>query len=79
LGKGFWLRIAYLYYQSPSGLNFSNNMHKKIVEAFKKKDARSVQKLVEAHIEHAMRQLLLSFNQIAKPSIGKQLYPREIK
>jgi DNA-binding GntR family transcriptional regulator len=63
LGRGLWQRIAFLYYQSPSGLDFSNNMHKEIVKAFQKKDAPSVQKLVEGHIEHARNQLLSSFNQ----------------
>lgn len=63
LGRGLWQRIAFLYYQSPSGLDFSNNMHKEIVKAFQKKDVHSVQKLVEGHIEHARNQLLSSFNQ----------------
>lgn len=63
LGRGLWQRIAFLYYQSPSGLDFSNNMHKEIVKAFQKKDAPSVQKLIEEHIEHARNQLLSSFNQ----------------
>jgi len=61
LGKGLWLRIAFLYYQSSSGLDFSNNMHKEIVKAFQKKDVDFVQRLVEGHIEHAKKQLLLSF------------------
>lgn len=63
LGKGLWLRIAFLYYQSSSGLDFSNNMHKEIVKAFQKKDVNSVQRLVEEHIEHAKKQLLISFGQ----------------
>lgn len=62
LGKGLWLRIAFLYYQAPEGLNYSNSMHKKIVRAFQRKDVQSVQRLVEEHIDHAKRQLLLSFN-----------------
>ena len=62
LGKGLWLRIAYLYYQFPSELVFSNNMHKKIAKAFGEKDVRSVQRLVEEHIEHAGQQLLRSFD-----------------
>lgn len=61
LGRGLWQRIAFLYYQSSSGLNFSNNMHKEIVKAFQKKDVSSVQRVVEEHIEHAKQQLLLSF------------------
>jgi len=63
LGKGLWLRIAFLYYQSSSGLDFSNNMHKEIVKAFQKKDVHAVQRLVEEHIEHAKKQLLISFGQ----------------
>lgn len=63
LGRGLWLRIAFLYYQSSTGLDFSNNMHKEIVKAFQKKDINSVQRLVEEHIEHAKNQLLSSFNQ----------------
>lgn len=63
LGKGLWLRIAFLYYHQSSGtLGFSNNMHKKIVKAFQKKDVLSVQKLVEDHIEHAKREVLESFD-----------------
>jgi DNA-binding GntR family transcriptional regulator len=58
LGKGIWLRIAFLYYQTPSEIDFSNKMHKEIVEAFQKKDAISVQRLIEEHIEHAKHQLL---------------------
>ncbi len=61
LGKGLWLRIAFLYYQSSSGLVFSNKMHKEIVKAFQKRDSRSVQKLLEEHIEHAKQQLLILF------------------
>lgn len=62
LGRGLWLRIAFLYYQSPSGLIFSNSMHKEIVKAFQKKDALSVQGLVEKHIEHAKQGLLSSMS-----------------
>lgn len=61
LGKGLWLRIAFLYYQSSTGVDFSNNMHKEIVKAFQKKDVISVQKLVADHIEHAKQQLILDF------------------
>lgn len=68
LGRGLWQRIAFLYYQSSSGLNFSNNMHKEIVKAFQKKDVVSVQRLVEEHIEHAKQQLLLSFGQSSSAS-----------
>ena len=60
--------MAFLYYQSPSGLDFSNNMHKEIVKAFQKKDVRSVHRLVEEHIEHAKQQLLLSFGQSSSAS-----------
>jgi len=62
LGRGLWQRIAFLYYQSPSGLDFSNNMHKEIVKAFQEKDINSVQRIVEEHIEHAKQQLLKSFS-----------------
>jgi len=58
LGKGLWLRIAFLYYQSPEGLDVSNNMHKKIAKAFQRKDVTSVQRLVEEHIESATKQLV---------------------
>jgi len=63
LGKGIWLRIAFLYYQSPSGLDFSNKIHKEIVRAFKDKDVEAVQKLVEEHIDDAKRQLVILFSQ----------------
>lgn len=62
LGRGIWLRIAFLYFQSPSGLDFSNKGHKEIVEAFKKKDATSVERLVEEHIDHTQNQLLSSLD-----------------
>jgi len=55
LGRGLWQRIAFLYYQSPSGLDFSNNMHKEIVKAFRDRDANSAQRLVEEHIDHAKK------------------------
>jgi DNA-binding GntR family transcriptional regulator len=64
LGKGLWLRLAFLYYQSSLGLDYSNNMHKEIVKAFQKKDIHSVQKMVEEHIQHAKQQLLLSLDQV---------------
>jgi DNA-binding GntR family transcriptional regulator len=63
LGRGLWLRIAFMYYQSPSGLVHSNQMHIKIVNAFKTKDVREVDRLVGEHIEHAKRQLLEFFDQ----------------
>ena len=63
LGKGFWLRIAFLYYQYPSQLTLSNKMHKDILEAFKKGDARSAERLVRKHIEHAKQPLIKSFGQ----------------
>jgi DNA-binding GntR family transcriptional regulator len=61
LGKGLWLRIAFLYYQSSSGLDYSNKMHKEIVKGFRQKDSSFVQKLMEEHIEHAKQQLLKHF------------------
>ncbi|MCK4821377.1 GntR family transcriptional regulator [bacterium] len=67
-GKGFWLRIAFLYYQSPSQLIFSNKMHKDILEAFKKGDARSAERLVRKHIEHAKWPLVKFFGQDVSPN-----------
>jgi len=58
LGKGLWLRLAFLCYQSSEGLEASNNMHKRIVRAFQKKDISSVQRLVEDHIEQSRRHIL---------------------
>lgn len=58
LGKRIWHRWAFLYSQSPSGLDSSNKIHRKIVDAFRKKDSLSVQRLVEEHIEDAKQQLL---------------------
>jgi len=63
LGKGLWLRIGFLYFQSPLGAAESNNTHRKIVKAFQKKDGYSAQKLVEGHIEHAKKQILISISQ----------------
>jgi DNA-binding GntR family transcriptional regulator len=62
LGKGIWLRIAFLYYQSPSGLDFSNKIHKEIVRAFRNKDVEAVQKLVQEHIEDARKQLFILYS-----------------
>lgn len=62
LGKGIWLRIAFLYYQSRSELKSSNKMHKEIVKAFQEKDAGSAQRIVEEHIEHGKRVLLKYFD-----------------
>jgi DNA-binding GntR family transcriptional regulator len=58
IGKGIWHRIAFLYFQSPSGFDFSNEKHKKIVKAFKKRDVHSVEKLVEEHFARTQEQLL---------------------
>lgn len=58
IGKGIWLRIAFLYFQSPSRFDFSNEKHKEIVEAFRKRDALSAEKLVEEHFAHTQEQLL---------------------
>lgn len=65
LGKGFWLRIAYLYYQASPELVFSNKMHKDILEAFKKGDPYAAEQAVTKHIEHAKRPLLDSFDQLS--------------
>ncbi len=65
LGKGFWLRMASMYYRLPSGLEVSNNMHRQIVAALEKKDAGSVQRLLEEHIEHAKHDLLQSISEKA--------------
>jgi len=70
LGKGFWLRIAFLYYQYPSQLIFSNKMHKDILEAFKKGDARSAERSVRKHIEHAKWPLAKFFEQNVSPAKG---------
>ena len=58
LGRGLWQRIAFLYYKSPSGLDVSNNIHKKIVEAFRNRDTISVERFVYEHLEHAGRELI---------------------
>ena len=60
LGKGIWLRIPFLYFQSQSALDLSNRKHKEIVEAFTKKDPVSVERLVEEHMEHSKNHLLSS-------------------
>lgn len=57
LGKGLWLRIAFLYYRFGKGLKYSNVMHKKVVKAFKDKDADAAEKLIAEHIEHAKEKL----------------------
>ena len=68
LGKGVWLRVAFLYYNSPSGLNVSNNMHKKIAEAFQNKNPVSVEKFVNEHMEHAKQELMIGLetNQVIR-------------
>jgi DNA-binding GntR family transcriptional regulator len=58
LRKGIWLRITFLYFNSPLALDLSNKKHKKIVEAFINKDSVSVEKLVEEHIEDTKDHLL---------------------
>jgi DNA-binding GntR family transcriptional regulator len=63
LGKGLWLRIAFLYYQSSSEIVFSNKMHKKILAAFRKRDSHAAERLVREHIERAKLPLLNSFKQ----------------
>jgi len=63
LGKGFWLRIAYHYYQSSPELVFSNKMHKDIVTAFRKGDPHAAEQAVKEHIEHAKRSMMEFFDQ----------------
>lgn len=58
LRKGIWLRITFLYFNSPSALTPSNNKHREIVEAFVKKDPVSVERLVEEHVEHTKDHVL---------------------
>jgi len=58
LGKGLWLRIAFLYYQSPSGLFSSNEMHKMIVKAFEERNVIDAQRLIAEHIDHAKQEIL---------------------
>jgi len=73
LGKGLWLRFAFLYYQSSSSeLIFSNKKHKNIVDAFKKKDAHSAERLVRKHIEHAQLPILTSLKQSVSPYNGTE-------
>jgi DNA-binding GntR family transcriptional regulator len=60
LGKGFWLRMASMYYQSPLGLKVSNDMHRQIVQALAKRDVGTAQRLLEEHIDHAKHDLLQS-------------------
>jgi len=65
LGKGFWLRMASMYYQSPLGLKVSNDMHRQIVQALAKKDVGAAQRLLEEHIDHAKDDLLQSLREKA--------------
>lgn len=67
LGRGFWLRIAFLYYQNPSQLMFSNQMHKYILDAFKKGDASFAERSVMDHIDHAKRTLMELFGKNTSP------------
>lgn len=66
LGRGIWLRIAFLYYRSPSGLYISNRMHKDIVKAFQEKDGLSARRLVEEHMEHAKQELIADFKKMER-------------
>lgn len=66
LGKGFWLRIAYLYYQSSPALVFSNKMHKDIVKAFKKHAPKDAEQAIKEHIEHAKRAMMEFIDQRAE-------------
>jgi len=64
LGKGVWLRISSIYYQSTEGFETSNKMHKKILDSFKKKEQDKVRTLVEAHIEYAKVRILKLYDSI---------------
>jgi len=71
LGKGIWLRIAFLYYKSPSGLYVSNRMHKGILKAFEEKDSLAAKKIVEEHMEQAKEELISEINNTGHvPSYG---------
>jgi len=59
INKGIWQRISYLYFESPYGINLSNEKHKEIVETFKRKDNFSAGKVVEEHILQTQEQFLL--------------------
>jgi len=66
LGKGIWMRISSVYYQSLEGFSLSNRMHKEIWKAYKNKDAVRVEKLVEEHIEHARDRLLKFYDETSR-------------
>jgi DNA-binding GntR family transcriptional regulator len=63
LGRGIWMRISSVYYQSTEGFPLSNTMHKEIWKAYKSKDEVRIKKLVEEHIEHARDRLLKFYDQ----------------
>jgi len=63
LGKGIWMRISSMYYQSTEGFPLSNTAHKEIWKAYKNKDGVRIKKLVEQHIEHARDRLLKFYDQ----------------
>lgn len=63
LGKGIWMRISSMYYQSIEGFPLSNTMHKGIWKAYKNKDEVRIKKLVEKHIQHARDRLLRFYDQ----------------
>ncbi len=63
LGRGLWLRFAFLYYQSPPALALVSQGHKEIVEAFRNRDAVSLQRLIEGHFEDAKKHVLIFFEE----------------
>ncbi len=63
MGKGIWMRISSMYYQSIEGFPLSNSAHKEIWKAYKNKDGVRIKKLVEEHIEHARDRLLKFYDQ----------------
>jgi DNA-binding GntR family transcriptional regulator len=66
LGKGIWMRISSMYYQSTEGFPLSNTMHKEIWKACKNKDEVRIKKLVEEHIGHARDRLLRFYDQASR-------------
>jgi DNA-binding GntR family transcriptional regulator len=63
LGKGIWMRISSMYYQSTEGFTLSNAKHKEIWKAYKNEDEVRIKKLVEEHIKHARDRLLRFYDQ----------------
>ena len=61
LGRGLWLRVANLYFQSQGVMHDSNRVHEKIIGGFEKRDVALVQILIARHIDAARQNLLQSF------------------